>query len=128
MEMAGMNIGAVARAAGVSSDTLRFYEKLGLIRSTRAANGYRRYAPETAGLVAYIRTAQKLGFNLAEIGANMPAVWNAPDPDAVLTELLASKVQVIDERIADLQRLKEELLTRMRQQCPLSSQGGCDET
>lgn len=117
-----MHIGAIARAAVVSCDTLRFYEKLGLIRSTRAPNGYRRYAPETAQLVIYIRTAQKLGFSLADIGAHMPAVWNAPDPDAAVAALLASKVQVIDARIAELQRLKDELLARVRLQCPLAPQ------
>jgi MerR family copper efflux transcriptional regulator len=118
-----MHIGAIAREAGVSCDTLRFYEKLGLIRSTRAGNGYRRYAPETARLVAYIRTAQKLGFSLAEIGANMPAVWNAADPDGAVAALLAAKVHVIDERIAELQALRSDLLERVRQACPLA-QGG----
>lgn len=82
-----MKIGAIARAAGVSCDTLRFYEKLGLIRSTRTDNSYRHYAPETAQLVTYIRTAQRLGFSLSEIGASMPAVWSAPDPDAAVAEL-----------------------------------------
>jgi DNA-binding transcriptional MerR regulator len=116
-----MNIGAIARAAGVSCDTLRVYEKRGLIRSTRAGNGYRRYGPETAQLVVYIRTAQKLGFSLADIGANMAAVADAPDPDAAVGALLASKVAVIDARIAELQQLKDELLVRVRQQCPLAA-------
>lgn len=115
-----MRIGEVARAAGVSCDTLRFYEKLGLIRSTRADNSYRRYAPETAQLVGYIRTAQKLGFSLADIVASMPAVWSAADPDAAVAELLAAKVNIIDQRIAALESLKGELLQRIRQQCPLS--------
>lgn len=116
-----MNIGAIAREAGVSCDTLRFYEKLGLIRSTRAHNGYRRYAPETARLVVYIRTAQKLGFSLTEIGASMPAVSNAADPDAAVAGLLLAKVDIIDARIAELQALRNELLARAREQCPLSA-------
>lgn len=115
-----MRIGHLAQAAGVSCDTLRFYEKQGLIRSIRAANGYRTYAPETVDLVGYIRTAQKLGFSLAEIGGSLPAVWSAPDPDAAVAALLAEKVRVIDERIADLQRLRSELQERVRQTCPLS--------
>jgi len=115
-----MRIGNLAHAAGVSCDTLRFYEKQGLIRSTRAENGYRTYAPETAQLVGYIRTAQKLGFSLAEIGGSLPAVWNAPDPDAAVAGLLAEKIKVIDERIAELQSLRKELQERVRQTCPLS--------
>ena len=115
-----MKIGAIAKAAGVSCDTLRFYEKLGLIRSTRADNQYRRYPPETAQLVTYIRTAQKLGFTLADIGASMPAVWAAPDPDAAVAALLAAKVHIIDARIAALQGLKDDLQMRLRQPCPLA--------
>jgi DNA-binding transcriptional MerR regulator len=114
-----MKIGAVAQAAGVSCDTLRFYEKLGLIRSARADNSYRRFAPETVQLVTYIRTAQKLGFTLADIGASMPAVWQSADPDAAVAELLAAKVTIIDQRIAELQGLRDELLKRVRQHCPM---------
>ncbi len=116
-----MRIGAVARAAGVSCDTLRFYEKLGLIRSARSDNSYRLYAPETAQLVTYIRTAQKLGFTLAEIGARMPAVRGAADPDAAIAAMLAAKVQVIDARIVELQELRNELQKRAGQQCPMAA-------
>lgn len=119
-----MRIGDVARAAGVTCDTLRFYEKLGLIRSTRADNRYRRYAPEAAQLVVYIRTAQRLGFTLAEIGISMPAVQGATDPDAALVLLLAAKVQVIDARIAELQGLRDDLLVRIGQPCPMADDQG----
>lgn len=112
-----MHLGAVARAAGVSCDTLRFYEKRGLIRSTRGDNGYRRHAPETAQFVTYIRTAQKLGFTLAEIGSSMPAVWAAPDPDLAVAALLAAKVQAIDARIGELQALGSTLLERVAMHC-----------
>ena len=118
-----MRIGAIARAAGVSCDTLRFYEKLGLIRSTRTGNGYRSYAPETAQLVTYIRTAQKLGFSLGEIGANLAAVWNAADQDAAVASLLAAKVAVIDVRLAELQALRQELVQRIGQACPMAPEG-----
>ena len=116
-----MRIGVLARTAGVSCDTLRFYEKLGLIRATRSDNRYRRYAPETAQLVVYIRTAQKLGFTLAEIGAQIPDVQKAADPDAAVAALLAAKVQVIDARIADLQALRDDLHARLHRQCPLAA-------
>ncbi len=116
-----MRIGSLADAAGVSRDTLRFYEKQGLIRSSRTENGYRKYAPETAQLVIYIRTAQKLGFSLAEIGESLPAIWNASDPDTALAVLM-QKARGIDERISGLQNLKQNLLTRARRQCPLSHQ------
>ena len=115
-----MKIGALARATGLSCDTLRFYEKLGLIRSTRADNGYRQYAPDTAQFIMVIRTAQKLGFTLAEIGGSMPAASRAQDPDAAVAALLVAKAKIIEERIVELERLKTELLRRVRQQCPMA--------
>jgi DNA-binding transcriptional MerR regulator len=115
-----MRIGALAQEAGVSSDTLRFYEKQGLIRSQRSENGYRVFAPETAQLVIYIRTANRLGFTLAEISGSMLGIWGAADPDAAVAALLMEKIRLIDERIADMQRLRQDLAERVGQQCPLS--------
>lgn len=115
-----MTIGNLAQATGISCDTLRFYEKRGLIRATRGSNGYRRYAPETVQLVGYIRTAQRLGFSLAEIGESLPALWNTENPDATVARLLTEKVGIIDARIAELEGLKKELLERVTQLCPLA--------
>jgi DNA-binding transcriptional MerR regulator len=117
-----MRIGSLASATGVSCDTLRFYEKRGLIHAMRSENGYRVYAPETAQLVGYIRTAQKLGFSLAEIGESLPALWSADKPDQAVAQLLADKVSAIDMRITELQSLKRELLTRIAQVCPLAAE------
>lgn len=116
-----MKIGELAQATGLSCDTLRFYEKRGLIRAVRGSNGYRRYVPETVQLIGYIRTAQKLGFSLAEIGESLPALWHAESPDVAVAQLLTEKVQAIDARIAELKRLKKELLQRVAQVCPLSA-------
>ncbi|MES3020030.1 MAG: MerR family transcriptional regulator [Pseudomonadota bacterium] len=114
-----MQIGAVANESGLSRDTLRFYEERGLIQSTRAANGYREYPPQTVQLLGYIRTAQRLGFTLAEIGESLPALWNAAQPDAAVAALLTEKVALIDERVRELGELKHELLERIAQICPL---------
>ena len=57
-------IGDVARAAGVNVETLRYYERRGLLRPSRALNGYRSYDAEAARRVRFIRRAQALGFSL----------------------------------------------------------------
>eukprot|EP01032_Pedospumella_encystans_P037187 gene37187-42118_t len=67
-----MQIGEIAAATGISRDTLRFYEKRGLLRARRSANGYRDYPPEAVDWLRYIRTAQQLGFSLKEIEADLP--------------------------------------------------------
>ncbi len=115
-----MRIGSLSATTGVSRDTLRFYEKLGLIQAQRTGNAYRTYAPETAELVGYIRTAQKLGFTLAEIGESLPALWRSDKPDQAVALLLQDKVNAIDQRISALQSLKRELSERILQICPLA--------
>lgn len=115
-----MKIGELAQATGISRDALRFYEQRGLLRARRGENGYRRYAPETVQLVGYIRLAQKLGFSLAEIGENLPALWDAPAPEAALGQLLRDKVNTIDTRIAELHLLRAGLVAQMDALCPLA--------
>ena len=116
-----MRIGNLAEASGLSRDTLRFYEERGLIRSERSSNGYRLYRDETLQLLGYIRTAQKLGFSLNEIGASLPALWDAPEPDQAIAALLRDKVAIIDQKIAELVQLKQDLLERAGAACPLTN-------
>jgi len=116
-----MKIGQLAAVTGVSRDTLRFYEERGLVRARRSANGYRSYDPAAVQLVAYIRTAQRLGFSLAEIGSNLPPLWDAPQSDATVAALLRDKVAMVEARIAELTTLRTELLERAAQICPLGT-------
>jgi DNA-binding transcriptional MerR regulator len=119
-----MQIGEMAQATGLSRDTLRFYEKRGLLRARRGANGYRDYPPEAADWLRYLRTAQQLGFTLAEIEADMPLLAAAGDPATaeLLRAALARKLGEIDARIAGLSQLRGELVLRMgpaAAACPL---------
>jgi DNA-binding transcriptional MerR regulator len=118
-----MQIGTLASETGLSRDALRFYEQRGLIRSTRSANGYRTYASETVQLVGYIRTAQGLGFSLAEIGESLPALWSSDTPATAVASLLADKVNMIDRKIEELTALKNALRDRVAQNCPLLPSG-----
>ncbi|MBA9858576.1 MerR family transcriptional regulator [Ralstonia insidiosa] len=115
-----LSIGDLAAATDVSRDGLRFYEARGLIRARRRSNGYRAYPPETVELVRYVRTAQQLGFTLAEIGEGMDLVWQQPDTDAAVTALLREKLSSIDARIASLQAMRDALATRLGLPCPLA--------
>ena len=116
-----MKIGQIAGLTGTSPDALRFYEEKGLIGSTRRANGYRCYTPETVQLVGYIKMAQQLGFSLAEIGENLPMLWTATEePVALLAEIFAQKLQILDQRIAQMQQLRSVLAERAKLVCPLA--------
>ncbi|NIX94014.1 MerR family DNA-binding protein [Pseudomonas fulva] len=114
-----MRIGRLAACCEVSRDTLRFYEARGLIKAQRSANGYRDYADETVQLVAFIRTAQQLGFSLSEIGSNVQQLWSATEPTQAVEALLRDKLALIEQRMADLQGLRAALLHRLELACPL---------
>ncbi|MEO6917982.1 MAG: MerR family transcriptional regulator [Collimonas sp.] len=118
-----MQIGALSSATGLSRDTLRFYEKRGLLIPGRRNNGYRDYPPEAVDWMRYLRIAQTLGFTLAEIEADLPLLA-APDASApMLREALLCKLADIDERIAGLATLRGELARRLAEPmaaCPLS--------
>ncbi|MET1079967.1 MAG: MerR family transcriptional regulator [Pseudomonas sp.] len=108
-----MRIGALATATGLSRDTLRFYEQRGLIDSTRSDNGYRQYAAATVELLGYIRTAQQLGFSLAEIHRHLPALRSCSGPSPAIATLLLEKLWVIDARLEALQQLRAEVLAQL---------------
>ena len=117
-----MRIGQLAASTGLSRDALRFYEKRGLLKARRAGNGYRDYPPEAVQWLRYIRTAQALGFTLAEIEADLPL---AADPDAsapALRDALLRKLEDIDRRVDGLVALRAELARRLEEtmaECPL---------
>jgi len=115
-----MRIGELAQACAVSRDTLRFYEQRGLIAAQRRANGYRDYPPDMVQLVLYIKTAQRLGFTLGEISESVAALWNAPNPDNAVAQLLRDKLQLIETRMHELDTLRQELQLRLGQACPLN--------
>lgn len=112
-------IGQLAQACGLTREALRFYEQSGLIRAQRQPNGYRVYPPEAVDIVRYIRLAQQLGFSLSEIGGKLPQLWDQPDTADAINAFLAQKVAEIDERIAQLQKLREGLMSRIGADCPL---------
>ncbi|MGY0061482.1 MerR family transcriptional regulator [Streptomyces sp. LZ34] len=114
-----MRIGELAAQAGLSKDTIRFYEKVGLVTGQRLANGYRDFPPETVTWLHYVRTAQTLGFSLAEIGRHFEELRDAPDSAEALSVLFEEKIRVIDERMAELAALRADLDARVGTGCPL---------
>ena len=117
-----MKIGEIATATGLSRDTLRFYEKRGLLRARRSANGYRDYPSEAVDWLRYIRLAQTLGFSLAEIEADLPLLAEPETSAPQLRAALERKLASIDERINGMQILRAELARRLGEgmlECPL---------
>ena len=106
-----MNIGKLAEISGVSTDTLRFYEKEGLLDApVRGANGYRVYGDNDAARVRFVRSAQALGFSLQEIRRIVPRLAAGQVDRAEIEKHLKAKIAEIDAHIQQMQSLKSELL------------------
>ncbi|RST17353.1 MerR family transcriptional regulator [Streptomyces sp. WAC05374] len=118
-----MRIGELAARTGVSRDTIRFYEKIGLVAGRRLANGYRDFPPETVTWLTHVRTAQALGFSLGEIARHGRDIGGAPDDAEVLSALLEEKIRLIDTRMAELAALRADLEARVGTDCPLRRVG-----
>ena len=105
-----LTIGEVARRSGVASSALRFYEERGLIGSERAGSGHRRYPRAVLRRIAFIVFAQRLGLTLGEIRVELEKLPPDRAPDkrdwARISETWNAR---IDERIAELERLKQGL-------------------
>lgn len=105
-----LTIGELAARSGVAPSALRFYEEQGLIASERSASGHRRYARSVLRRVAFTVFAQKVGLSLAEIRAELATLPRNRVPErAEWTKLSAGWTKRIDERIAELERMKAGL-------------------
>jgi Cu(I)-responsive transcriptional regulator len=111
MTVQTMMIGQVAREAGVGVETVRFYERQGLLDEPgRRDSGYRQYGADAIARLRLIKRAKHLGFTLKEIKALL-ALRRDPEatPSDVRDRALA-KIADIDARVRDLQRMKAALV------------------
>jgi MerR family transcriptional regulator, redox-sensitive transcriptional activator SoxR len=109
-EATELTIGQLSERSGVPLSALRFYERKGLISSTRTTGNQRRYARETLRRVAFVRFAQQLGISLAAIRAALATLPDGRTPTREDWARLSRDWRaVLDERITRLQRLRDNL-------------------
>jgi len=102
--------GELAKLTGVSSDTLRFYERNRLLPlAPRAANGYRCYPPEALPRVLLIRRALGLGFSVAELARVLKARDSGGAPCKTVRALAGEKLEQIESQMKELVRFRKEL-------------------
>jgi MerR family transcriptional regulator, redox-sensitive transcriptional activator SoxR len=101
-------IGEVAERSGVAVSALRYYEQRGLIHAERASSGHRRYPRAVLRRIAFIVFAQRVGLTLDEIAVELAKLGRVPTDDD-WADLSRSWVPRIDERIAELERLRRGL-------------------
>lgn len=105
-----MNASEVARLASISKDTLRYYEKQGLITSPpRSANGYREYPAFVLDELRFIKLGQSVGFTLNEIKPAIPFLREPKPGCPLLTAAITQQIERVDTKIAELQQSKATL-------------------
>jgi MerR family redox-sensitive transcriptional activator SoxR len=105
-----LTIGELASRSGASTSALRFYESRGLLAAARTSGGHRVYERSTLRRVAFIRAAQRVGLTLDEIRAALDTLPSSRTPTAGdWSRLSRSWQDRLDQRIAELERLRDEL-------------------
>ena len=109
-------IGKVARQAGIGVETIRFYERTGLLEEPpRNVSGYRQYSSEAVVKLRFIKKAKQLGFSLKEIEEFIALRHKQDATCGDIKAQAEQKIKNIEERIRDLTKMKEALLELTRQ-------------
>lgn len=113
-----LTIGKVARLASVGIETIRFYEREGLVADPpRKQSGYRQYGAETVSRLRFIHRARELGFSLGEIKELLFLRVDPSQTCSHIVEKAEEKIREIDEKVQTLLRMKEAL-EALAQACP----------
>src|SRR5437867_9097723 len=106
--MNALTIGQLARHGGVGVETVRFYEREGLLdEPARKASGYRQYTEDVVARLRFIKRAKALGFTLKEIGELLALRLDPETSCAEIKDRAKAKIDDIQAKIRDLQRMRE---------------------
>ena len=120
----GLMIGALASAAAVNVETIRYYQRRGLLREPpRAAGRIRRYDAADVARVRFIKTAQRLGFSLAEIVGLLRLEDGAHCDEARIAG--EHKLAIVRRKLADLHRVEAVLATLVDECCATTGNVRC---
>ena len=111
-----LHSGELAKAAGVSTDTLRHYERKGVLaRPRRAANSYRQYPAEALARVLLVRRALAVGFTLDDLARVLSVRDRGAAPCKEVRALAAAKLAEVEEGLAQLIELRDELRATLKE-------------
>ena len=116
-KQSGLRSGEVAEQAGVNIQTLRYYERRGLLAEPiRSIGGHRLYPPDTVALLTVIKAAQRLGFTLDEV-AELLDTGRRRHPTPDLRQRAIDKIAEVDAKIADLTAIRTALTDVVDARC-----------
>ncbi|OHD28384.1 MAG: hypothetical protein A2Y38_03825 [Spirochaetes bacterium GWB1_59_5] len=105
----------LAHLCGLSTDTLRHYERLGLLTAGRSANGYREYPPQSPDRIRLVQNALSVGFTLEELARILKIRERGGAPCTEVRALAAAKLKDLEEQLCGLSVLRSELRTMLGQ-------------
>ena len=117
-----LTIGKLAASGGVGVETIRFYQRKGLLEAPARDGGIRRYGSEDVRRLKFIRQAQAAGFTLAEIGELLDL--DASEDRSRVRELARARIEALDGRIEELKRARDAL-HRLARECGEGTSGPC---
>jgi MerR family mercuric resistance operon transcriptional regulator len=124
--MAAMTISQLARSVGVGVETVRYYQRRGLLTDPRpqrtGVSGIRHYGPDEARRLRFIRSAQNAGFKLDEI-AELLRLDSSGDRTRA-REMARARIAELDARIAELEKARRSL-AKLARECAASEEGPC---
>lgn len=105
-----MKIGELARATGTKAETIRYYEREGILPAAdRTGSNYRDYSPDHLAALTFVRRARELGFGMAQVRRLLALSDSADKPCGDVDRLVEEQIAEIDRKIADLTALRGEL-------------------
>jgi DNA-binding transcriptional MerR regulator len=108
--MARLSIGQVGEVTATKVETIRYYERIGLLpKPDRTGGNYRSYASEHVQCLAFIRRARDLGFSIEDVRELLGLAGHRENPCAAIDQLTARHLAIIEAKIATLKRLRREL-------------------
>ena len=123
-----MFIRELAQVTGISAQTIRYYESIGLMPDPqRADNNYRQYSPDAIERLRFIASARRLGFSLTDIGEILAGRDEGTLPCKRVLDSFDQRIADLDRRIADLQDLREELKRIREAGADLPPDKQCDD-
>lgn len=106
----GLRVGELAEATGVTGDTVRYYERVGLLPAPdRTAAGYRRYPPKTVERIRFVQGCQRLGMRLADIADLLAIRDTGRCPCGPAEQVLRRRLVELDAQIASLLALRDQV-------------------
>lgn|SRR5690606_6613479 len=104
-----MNVGQVARDAGLPSKTIRYYDEIGLVSPDRARNGYRSYSEDDVHRLSFLKRARNLGFSLDECRQLLLLYGDKERSSQDVQRIARAHVDEIEAKIAELQSMSNTL-------------------